>query len=89
MILLAAALLLAHSWYPSDCCGGDDAHGDCRPIPCAEIIHRNEFMYWRGFIFDEFYSRRSQDSQCHICTHHFDGTDKTIPMCIFTPEATS
>ena len=84
---LAVALLLAHSWYPSDCCG-DDVNRDCHPISCAEITYRNEFMYWRGFVFDSYYRRQSADDQCHICIHS-EGTEHPSPMCIFTPDAAS
>ena len=46
-------LLLAHSWYPSECCGD----GDCHPVPCAQLrtVQREP--------------KPSQDGQCHICIH--------------------
>jgi hypothetical protein len=31
--LIVAALMLAHSWYPRECCHDKD----CHPVPCAEI----------------------------------------------------
>lgn len=66
MKTLLAAVILAHSWYPHECCSDQD----CRPVPCADLtehpqlphllmhgahhIHKNEV-------------RVSPDGQCHVC----------------------
>ena len=36
--LAVAAVILVHSWYPQECCNGDEHSGDCHPISCEEII---------------------------------------------------
>ena len=84
MKLLAAALLLAHSWYPSDCCGGDDKHGDCRPVPCNEIGELNDGLVWHRLYFDAEHRRVSPDTQCHVCARN-----DAYPFCIFTPNVAS
>ena len=39
---LLLALLLVHSWYSQQCCG--EQH--CRPVPCEELIWRDEYIYF-------------------------------------------
>lgn len=84
--LLLAATLLAHDWYPTDCCSGRD----CRPVPCDEI-HDNEY---RGAHFTSI--RPSEDNQCHACfieRHSYragEGAREWIaPLCLFIPKGIS
>ena len=53
MILVIAAVLLVHDWYPPVCCGGRD----CRPVAC-ETIDKNLDWGLRGL---------SPDGRCHVC----------------------
>ena len=84
--LALAAVILVHSWYPKECCNGDEYSGDCHPIPCEEIIkvdsYGRTFAYkWRGWNFSDPMIRRSLDDQCHVCIHHFPA--RGVPQCIF------
>ena len=68
--LAVAVVILVHSWYPKECCNGDEHSGDCHPIPCEEIIkvdsYGRTFAYkWRGWNFSGPMIRRSLDDQCH------------------------
>ncbi len=88
--LALAAVILVHSWYPKECCNGDEYSGDCHPIPCEEIIkvdsYGRTFGYkWRGWNFSGLMIRRSLDDQCHVCIHHFPA--RSVPQCIFLKRA--
>lgn len=77
--LIASALLLVHSWYPSECC----ADKDCHPVPCSEIarvqggyqwVHAGAVVQFAGK------PRMSPDDQCHVCVH-----ESVTPsgLCVF------
>ena len=63
--LLAAAYILAHSWYPQACC--EDSH--CRPAPCDQMIEQsNGDIIFNGLIrVPAAQVKPSQDRRCHIC----------------------
>jgi hypothetical protein len=63
--LTIAALMLAHSWYPQECCHDKD----CHPIPCAELtVTSNGDAMWKGVLyFSPSMLRDSLDGQCHVC----------------------
>jgi hypothetical protein len=84
MRVLVAFAILAHLWYPPDCCGGNDDHGDCRPVPCKEISKYSDGLVWHRLYFDEKHRRVSPDTQCHVCARN-----DAYPFCVFIPEATS
>ena len=82
-------LLLAHSWYPRECC----TERDCKPVPCdfaegALIAPRGEKV--KVLIYREndkdYYAetklvRPSLDDQCHVCIQ-----PGTLNMrCVFIP----
>lgn len=76
-----AAVLLAHSWYPIECCNG----GDCRPIPCNELKFQSGNPGWylhngHWIIADEV--RKSPDGLCHVC----EQSDHERMYCVFMPE---
>ena len=71
----------AHSWYPPECCSGQD----CHPVPCETL--RGEMNGGLTYLpantsFRANMVRPSQDAQCHICTSRPDGGG--FPYCAFT-----
>jgi hypothetical protein len=79
----AAATLLAHSWYPPDCCGD----GDCHPVPCREISKaKNNYWVWQGYYFTQPQHHFSPDGACHVCLDRkYPLMGTLVPRCIFTP----
>lgn len=55
--LLLAATLLAHSWYPPECCH----ELDCHEVPCNQVMDGK----WQGRPFGS--KRVSPDGKCHAC----------------------
>lgn len=76
-IVLAAAVVLAHSWYPQECC--QDRH--CHPVPCDSIRPHALGLSWHGIVFTPPMIRNSPDKDCHVCVST-DGR-YTYPFCIF------
>lgn len=71
-------IILAHSWYPVECC----SDGDCREVPCSEM--NLETGEWQGKLPRS--KRASQDGKCHVCV----GSGGLGPFyCVFVPEANS
>lgn len=75
--LLAAALILvsgaaySHSWYPHNCCHD----GDCRPVPCDELVETRNGIMWRGVVlFSDAQVKASQDQFCHVCAKEQKGS---------------
>jgi len=84
--LLSIADASAHSWYPSECCGGDEIEGDCRAVPCSEISEQGDgSILWHGVTFSREQLRPSQDQSCHVCVNGNSGWP--VPHCVFTPRA--
>jgi len=92
-ILLLAALILIHEWYPRECCNGSD----CKPVPCEEITAGdcNEVgpcRHWHGMEFRNVLE--SQDGQCHVCARDPVKPGEApgmfwspgAPYCIFIPK---
>ncbi len=86
--LLAAALMLvssvaySHSWYPHDCCHD----GDCRPVPCDELVETRNGITWRGVVlFNDAQVKASQDQFCHVCAKEQKGSSilPYLPLCAF------
>jgi hypothetical protein len=73
----------AHSWYPTECCQGQD----CQPVPCDSITETREGYDWKGLHFLEGQVRPSLDKQCHVCAGMSIDTDgipkPKYPRCIF------
>ena len=87
--LTIAAVMLAHSWYPQECCRDKD----CRPVPCAELSYQDQDVVWRKHIyFSGRMIRESNDGNCHVCVEK-GGLNASIipylPLCVFVPKATS
>ena len=79
-VRIAIALLLgttlaaqAHSWYPIECCKSKEEDGDCRPVPCDELLQRSGGgVDYRAPEGSKIYVAPSlvypsPDSKCHIC----------------------
>ena len=80
-----ADLILAHSWYPNECC----ADKDCHPVPCEEISEdENGAMHWKYLIFEGSQIRASPDHECHVC-HLLEEGRPVTPICIFTQKKPS
>jgi len=79
---LVVLLLLAHSWYPPQCCGNDY---ECHPVPSEEItIAPNGDATWHRMTISKYGSFISPDGQCHACDYH-----QRVLYCVFTPRAVS
>ena len=70
------AYLLAHSWYPLECC----SEKDCQPVACKDLLEQADgsFLY-QGMKFTKDMIKPSLDQFCHVC--FLEGA-KT-PLCIF------
>ena len=86
--LLAAALIsvssaaYSHSSYPHDCCHD----GDCRPVPCDELVETRNGIMWRGVVlFNDAQVKPSQDRFCHVCAKEQKGSSilPFLPLCAF------
>lgn len=80
-LLAASALILVHSWYPTECC----YDRDCHSVPCHEISATEGGYVWHSPKFgDVAFARHLAQSPpapgCHVCT-----TDEGIGLCIFVP----
>ena len=85
--LTIVALVLAHSWYPKDCCHDKD----CHPVPCAEIhVEPDGSVRFGRVYFPRNMIHESRDAYCHVCTSFPNAENlNQIPQCVFVPQATS
>lgn len=88
MIIATPVTVNAHSWYPSDCCSGQD---------CAPVTHvlRVEGGVWlttlhgTAFAPHNFAWRPSQDAQMHACMRPLaEGNGKMELLCAFRSPGT-
>lgn len=75
--VLAALLMLAHSWYPPECC----SDSDCYPLPEGSV-HKTEggYLLDSGEFIPESKAREGRDGRYHICRYPFP----TV-ICFFKP----
>jgi len=66
--------VLAHSWYPIDCCSGQD----CIQIPCEELIETAKGYTYQAHEFTKDMIRVPKGPGCHVCIHPILG-----PRCVF------
>jgi hypothetical protein len=81
VLAFLAAPALAHSWYPPECCSGQD----CHPVPCETLRSEDNGGLTYTPTSTSFLKRMirpSQDGSCHICTSKPDGGG--FPYCVFT-----
>ena len=45
VILAMIVHAFAHSQYSAWCCNGTEESGDCRPVPCGQIIENGDGSY--------------------------------------------
>ena len=69
--VLISLLMLAHSWYPQECCGGSH----CYPVDCKDMHKIKGGWQWKEFTFEQ--GQPSGDGGCHICTLSGE------PICLF------
>ena len=88
---LAVALALggtrqavAHSWYPTKCCGGHD----CRKVDSIEKLDDGDLRFRAGSISvvvpAEFMRLPSPDNDTHVCVYRV-GSGEYRPRCVFVP----
>lgn len=86
-ILLSAPAALAHSWYPKDCCHGED----CVPVNSIEKIPGKPYQIWHTDKFGPVQvddtvmkdrSRVSEDGGYHICAVPSEqtGKERDLPL---------
>jgi hypothetical protein len=81
---LIAGVVLAHSWYPRECCGDDN---ECYPVPCGELVETGAGIVWRGYVFRGKQIRPTPDGSCHVCAvENFLGVQG---WCVFVPAPSS
>ena len=73
---LLAVWLLAHSWYPAECC----SDRDCHPIPETEVRAMSGGYLYKGRFIPEAKTRIGQDGSYHICYWPKDDV-----ICFFKP----
>jgi hypothetical protein len=78
--VIAATIMLAHSWYPGACCHDQD----CHPVPCDDIKADGPGLSWGGVIFTDDMIRDSMDEGCHVCIHSVGR--QRHPYCVFLPK---
>ena len=78
--IIAATILMSHSWYPGACCHDQD----CHPVPCASLKQDGLGLSWEGIVFSDDMIRDSMDEGCHVCTHSIGRTRH--PYCVFLPK---
>ncbi len=81
-MIILAAIILVHSWYPAECCSGNEITGDCHPISCAEIKRTDDGYEWRNMMFKGAMIRMSEDAGCHVCHGWLNGVP-AYPHCLF------
>jgi hypothetical protein len=73
----------AHSWYPRQCCGGED----CRKVDKIDFLPSGDMVMHVGWIKvvvpRNFVKQPSQDADAHVCMSIATGTFR--PVCVFMP----
>jgi hypothetical protein len=79
---LLALLLLAHSWYPAECCSGRD---------CAEVASERVQVQSDGYLVDGRHkifhkdTKVSPDENFHMCA----SSSEVHPRCFWAPRGLS
>ena len=82
-------ILLIHSFYAADCCGGKD----CHPVVCSEIASIGDGWLWEHqgetVRFSQRMIRYSEDGDCHVCVSKPEWKG-ALPygVCIYLPPRT-
>lgn len=81
MMVLVSSVAHGHSWYDSDCCGGND----CEPVKVMTDNGGNYAILKNGnkwYIDQPRTIRPSQDDNYHVCIH------QGIVWCLYVPTQT-
>ena len=78
--VIAATIMLAHSWYPGACCHDQD----CHPVPCNSLRANGLGLSWDGVVFTDDMIKDSMDENCHVCVHSVGRY--RYPYCVFLPK---
>lgn len=97
MLALVLSLFIsaahAHSWYPPECCSGQD----CRPVPRSEAQYDDRGLWivingtWRLMPLEKIREQPSPDSEFHVCFSQYSPPMSTQPppaptiYCVFVP----
>lgn len=80
--IIIAALMLAHSWYPPECCNGVD----CAPLEDSRVEVTPDGYRIDGNILVLYKDARvSADEHYHTCW----SDRSTKPRCFFAPRGTT
>jgi hypothetical protein len=82
ILFVFTGIALAHSWYPADCCAGND----CTQIPCPELVKQGADYVYRGTVFTASKFRESMDNFCHACALDPKTGNVISPRCLFLPK---
>lgn len=83
--------VLAHDWYPPQCCNGDLENGDCHAVPCDQLTEQDKGEYsWKNYTFSRERVFSSQDAKCHVCVGNGKpgGGQDGYPYCVFIQQGT-
>lgn len=81
LLLCLTGMAGAHSWYPIECCSGQD----CQPVSVDDLVEQSDGS-WKylptGLVFPKETIRPSQDRHFHVCIgrHSFNFGK---PLCAF------
>jgi len=81
-VIIFASMLLAHSWYPSECC----SERDCYPINCSEVKKIDGGYNYKGIFFANSQVKQTPDEHvgCHACSSF---GERQYGYCLFLPRA--
>lgn len=80
--LVQSSIVLAHHWYPLECCSGQD----CKPVDCLELKETGKGIKYKDITFTKDMIKPSQDLQCHVClgeSKDITGQTNYTPRCVF------
>lgn len=72
---LLAFVILAHSWYPAECCSDKD----CFPVECNKITETQYGLRYQDKEIRKEQVKPSQDELCHVCINNSN------LRCMFIP----
>ena len=83
LLLVPSLILLAHDWYPLDCCAGRD----CHPIADTDVTATAAgwFVKATGETIPYSSTQTSPDGRVHRCWNHFARNPAPHTICLFVP----
>jgi hypothetical protein len=84
MISILILSMLAHSWYPIECC----SEKDCEPIDDGKVIDLPEgYLFPNGQTVPYRLVKRSPDGKYHWCRYEHTGEIIKVKgkYCVFIP----